>query len=104
MIIERQALRHVCTPDCLPRVQLYDGRMACTYSEAWRHECEARMILNMRTLEGRRGAILAIANLRGKPAADRLQDTIAAIWRARHAPTACQIGASEAIAGGVGLP
>ena len=77
---------HVCTADCPPRVALWDGQMACTYSEAWRHECEARMLLNMRTLEGRRGAILAIASLRGRPVADLLQDTMAAIWKSRHKP------------------
>jgi hypothetical protein len=65
----------VCGLHCT-LLELVDGTSVCSYSEAWRHECEARTILAMRSNEGRRGALLAIARLRGKQSADRLQDTM----------------------------
>lgn len=64
-------------------VKLHDGRQVDSASEEWLHECEARSILKIRSLDDRRYALDAIEKRRGKAAADRLRDTIQALWKAR---------------------
>ncbi len=76
-------------------VTLMDGTVVDSASEEWRHETEARAILNMPTkrqrqdfLYGRwdekykrdRGGVLQI---RGAEAVKRLEETILALWERR---------------------
>jgi hypothetical protein len=76
-------------------VTLYDGTEVSNYSEEWRHECEARAILDMPSKRARqdylygrydqqwkkeRGGVLQI---RGEAALKRLEETALAIWEMR---------------------
>lgn len=63
-----------------PRVTLIDGTETCSWSEAWRAECEARMICNMRTLDDRRRYLLAIDNKRGPKAGAQLRALVRKVW------------------------
>jgi len=59
-----------------------------TSSEEYRHECEARNILALPTMEQRRGALLVIGQLRGHNEAERLRRTMMLIYdRAKRAKT-----------------
>lgn len=62
---------------------LHDGRQVDSASEAWRHECEARMVAERPTLEQRREYLDAVERRRGKAAADELRATMKALWSAR---------------------
>lgn len=64
-------------------VTLLDGREVDSASEEWRHECEARAVADLRTLDERRAWLEAVEKRRGKPAADRLRATMKALWEAR---------------------
>ena len=64
---------------------LIDGQQVDSTSEAWRHECEARMVVDQPTLVQRREYLDAVERRRGKPAADALRETMGAIWDARKA-------------------
>ena len=48
-------------------------------TEAHRHACEARHLLALPTLAGRREALAAREERRGKPEADRLRETMTAL-------------------------
>lgn len=73
-------------------VTLHDGRQVSSYSEDWRHECEARFICNMPTRERRRAYLYGeldvttgqrrggILQRRGKGEVERLEKTIRALW------------------------
>jgi hypothetical protein len=75
-------------------VTLLDGTQVSNYSEEWRHECEARAILNMPhkgmrqdylwgSLDERgkpRGGVLQI---RGEAEVRRLEATILSLWEKR---------------------
>ncbi len=65
---------------------LHDGREVDSYSEAWRHETEARHILSLPGADDRREWLDKIEARRGKAAADRLRDTCRAIWQRRRGP------------------
>lgn len=76
-------------------VTLIDGTKADSYSEAWRHECEARTVLAMPLaqrrdfLKGYKDAhtnrtFKGVAGNRGQDAVARLQDTMQAIWLSRQ--------------------
>lgn len=67
----------------MPGVTLLDGRNVSDYSEDWRHECEARAIAALQTLEQRRAWLELIEKRRGKPAADRLRATMKLLWEKR---------------------
>ena len=70
-------------PNCThPRVTLVDGTETCTWSEAWRHECEARNVCNMPTILERRRYLLHIHNKRGEAAWLQLRSTIERVWQA----------------------
>lgn len=72
-------------PQCNhPRVTLVDGTETCTWSEAWRHECEATHVCNLPTLFERRRYLLAIRDKRGEKAWIYLRDTVAAVWSQRQ--------------------
>ena len=64
-------------------VVLVDGREVSSASEEWRHECEARYILKLPSLEQRRAWLADLERRRGKAAVDRLRDTMSQLWRAR---------------------
>lgn len=65
-------------------VTLQDGRQVDSASEEWRHECEARSILKLRTIDARREHLDAIEKRRGKAEADRLRETVRALWEKRE--------------------
>ena len=67
----------------MPAARLLDGREVDTASEDWRHECEARAIAALPTLAERRAWLEGIEAKRGKAEADRLRDTMRALWEAR---------------------
>lgn len=64
-------------------VKLVDGREVDSASEAYRHECEARAIMALRSTAERRAWLDTIEHKRGKPAREALQETIKALWPSR---------------------
>lgn len=86
-------------------VTLLDGRQVSSWSEEWRHECEARTILAMPSLRQRRAflygetehvrapggkwvekrTVRGIEQTRGKDEVRRLEATMTAIWKAQRA-------------------
>lgn len=69
-------------------VTLYDGQQVLSNSEEWRHECEARYILNMDTKTERIEQLKRIEKHRGTAERDRLEKTILQLWSARRASDA----------------
>lgn len=67
----------------MAEVFLLDGRQVDSASEDHRHECEARAIADLRTLDERRAWLEALEKRRGKAEADRLRATMAALWQAK---------------------
>lgn len=65
-------------------VQLMDGTVGDSSSEAWRHECEARAILAMPRLDQRRAFLAGVEKKRGEAARLALQKTMTALWRRRE--------------------
>ena len=79
-------------------VTLIDGRQVESNSEDWRHECEARAILNMPTLRARREHLYGkpdrfgkdrdgIMQRRGVDEVKRLEQTMLKLWEARKMAT-----------------
>ena len=64
----------------MPTVTLIDGRVVDSASPEWLHQCEAQAIAALRTLDERRAWLEAIEKRRGKPAADRLRETMKQLW------------------------
>lgn len=69
-------------PDAV-EVTLVDGRKVSSYSEEWRHECEARSILNIPKLYRRQMHLQDVEKWRGKATADALRDTMLELYAAR---------------------
>lgn len=69
----------------MPTVRLLDGREVDSASEEWRHECEARTVLAMPSIEARRGFLGVVETRRGLEARQALETTIRAIWNKRRA-------------------
>ena len=67
---------------------LRDGTAVDSWSEAWRHECEARMVLAIPTLLGRRAWLEDIEEVRGRGAADALRSTMSLLHDDRIAARA----------------
>lgn len=67
-------------------VTLITGEAVDSASEEWRHECEARAIADLRTLDERRAWLETLEKRRGKADADRLRATMKALWEARKKP------------------
>ena len=65
-------------------VRLLDGTEVASDSEAWRHESEARAIAALPTLGTRRAWLEDLEKRRGKPAADRLRDTMRKLWESKQ--------------------
>jgi hypothetical protein len=78
-----QAGRAVKCPDTCthPRVTLVDGSTTCTWSPAWKHQCEAQHVCNLPSLLQRRRYLLAISDKRGEPAGLELRATVAKLWK-----------------------
>lgn len=66
----------------MPSVTLVDGRTVDVSSEEGKHEAEARAILALTPLAQRRAWLEDIERKRGKAAAERLKDTMKALWKA----------------------
>lgn len=79
-------------------VTLHDGRVVSDYSEDWRAECEASMVLSLPTKEARRFYLFGkpyknakgeiqyaggIAQLRGKAEAEKLAAIASSIFNAK---------------------
>jgi len=62
------------------QVQLIDGRLVDSASEAWRHECEARTLPGLPTTNKRKAALQGIAGKRGPAAAAALRGTMTTLW------------------------
>lgn len=86
-------------------VTLVDGRQVSNYSEEYRHECEARAVLDMPTLAQRRAYLYGtlnkwnkyaggISQRRGQDALKRMEDTMMAIHRQRLAKRAANDNAA----------
>lgn len=78
-----------------PRVTLIDGTETCTWSEAWRAECEARAVLSIpdklarrEFLRGREeaGKIVkrGVRQVRGEKACADLEAMVLKVWQARR--------------------
>jgi hypothetical protein len=79
--------------------------VACTWSEAWRHETEARAVLALPTLAARRAYLYGrpetkwyrtiyvggIEQKRGPEAVKRLEETMMALWQRRVAEAKAQV-------------
>jgi len=63
--------------------KLHDGTVVCGTCADWRHECEARAIMALRSTAERRAWLDDIERRRGKPARLALQETIKALWPSR---------------------
>jgi len=69
-----------------PVVTLRDGRKVSSWSEAWRHETEARSICHMPTMAERRLYLDRIERRRGTAARKVLEAEVRAIWDAERRP------------------
>jgi hypothetical protein len=85
-----------CSKPDAARVNLVDGTVACTWCPAWKHECEARHVLNLPTLAHRQAYLYGMPNefgrmaggiqqRRGDVAMKQLQATMLALWSQRKA-------------------
>jgi hypothetical protein len=54
-----------------------------TYSEEWRHECEARAVLNMPLLDAQ-NYLQLVEEKRGKSARDYLQVKVRELWITKY--------------------
>lgn len=66
-------------------VTLADGRQVASDSPEWRHECEARTILDMPNKQVRLEFLDKIEKRRGPEARRALELTIMNLWHARRA-------------------
>lgn len=68
-----------------PWKTLADGRVVCHRCEDWRAECEARVVINMPTVQERRKFIADVTRARGEAAAEKLKQDIRTLWYVRTA-------------------
>lgn len=61
-------------------VTLIDGSRVDSWSEAWRHECEARSILAMPSKHQRQDFLAGIEKYRGAAAAEKLRAKVLQVW------------------------
>lgn len=61
-------------------VTLIDGTQVKSDSEEWRHECEARAVMNMPTRERRNLYIYKVAKARGDACAQQLRRKVIELW------------------------
>jgi hypothetical protein len=72
-----------------------------TWTEAHRHACEVRYVVNMPTREARRDYLEGVTKKRGEPAGQALADAVRAAWVAARTPAPVQASAGPAAATGV---
>jgi len=65
----------------MPAVRLISGAVVDSASEEWRHECEARAIAALPSLQQRRAWLDDIQLRRGQAAADRIRETMKQLWK-----------------------
>ena len=63
-------------------VTLIDGSMAFNDSDAWRHECEARFVLNLPSLDDRRVWLFDLERRRGPEAVAEMKATMTTLHEA----------------------
>lgn len=63
---------------------LISGTVVCTSCEDWRHECEARFVLDMPTVVRRREYLQKVEKTRGFQSANELRDVMKALWDAGY--------------------
>lgn len=68
----------------MPAVRLITGAVVDSASEEWRHECEARAIAALPNLPARRAWLESVETKRGKPAADRIRETMKQLWKEKQ--------------------
>lgn len=66
-------------------VTLRTGETVCSSCESWRHECEARTVLEKMTLSDRQAYLAGVDKVRGLKAGERLRAEVRAQWEARKA-------------------
>jgi len=64
-------------------VTLVTGRVVCSSCEEWRHECQAKSIAALPTLNERRAYLDSIQDRHGLPARQALETTIRLLWQNR---------------------
>lgn len=69
-------------------VTLADGRQVLSDSPEWRHECEARTILDMPNKQVRLELLDKIEKRRGANARRELEQSIMTLWHSRRAADA----------------
>lgn len=69
----------------MPNVTLIDGRHVDSYSEEWRHECEARHVARLPGQAARHGYVAGVKEIRGAAAGQALADLAATIYTAERA-------------------
>jgi hypothetical protein len=67
-------------------VTLIDGREVDSWSEDWRLECEARHVLAIHGVQGRREYLADIQKRRGQKAYEQLADLVRAVWAHNRRP------------------
>jgi hypothetical protein len=65
-------------------VTLHDGTVVDSSSDEWRHECEARHIVDMPSLSARREYLAHVERKRGIEAANKLKNTVRLLWQAKQ--------------------
>lgn len=65
-----------------PPVTLHDGRIVDSWSDEWRTECHARVIMSLPTLQQRREALEKIDRKQGPEYGAKLREIIRALWSA----------------------
>lgn len=61
-------------------VTLVSGEVVSNYSDLWRHECEARAVLQMPNRAARRAYLDKVGKIRGRDAMLALEATGRALW------------------------
>lgn len=61
-------------------VELVNGDIVASDAEEWRHECLARHVLNLPSLQERREWLADFGKRHGEAELTRLQDTMTALW------------------------
>lgn len=76
-------------PNCNhPRGTLPDGRVTCTWSEAWRARCEALTVCRLPTLTERREYLHGVWQKRGEKSYVELKRLVAVLWQSAQSEVA----------------
>jgi hypothetical protein len=64
-------------------VTLADGRVVCNTCEEWRHECEVRSVMGMRSKKARQDYLHLVEEKRGTQAVERIKADVLRLWDKR---------------------